>query len=207
MKKKINQWACYNRIWWWSPMPCEKHGPRDGRGFCRNWGPRAIFFTRHGRPWSNPTWITFTIIEIQIWLPDFLLVINPIRIFCAWPIWTEVTRFLGNNTMISSLSIDRPLNIQITTWTKIGNTSKHMPNTLLCASGIGETRHCWSVIYWNTPAGMGCSVLLKSRVYNKAQTSQITEQKWHQVAIVKAILLIINTCHKQYVHAIWNWTS
>ena len=26
----------------------------EGRGFCRNWGPRAMFFTRHGRPWSNP---------------------------------------------------------------------------------------------------------------------------------------------------------
>ena len=30
------------RIWSWSPVPCEKHGPR------------AMFFTRHGRPWSNP---------------------------------------------------------------------------------------------------------------------------------------------------------
>ena len=27
-RKKINQWACYNRIWSWSPMPCEKHGPQ-----------------------------------------------------------------------------------------------------------------------------------------------------------------------------------
>ena len=27
--QKINQRACYNRIWSWSPMPCEKHGPRD----------------------------------------------------------------------------------------------------------------------------------------------------------------------------------
>ena len=43
MEKKINQWACYNRIWSWSPMPCEKHGPRAsvttktsafGLGFC-----------------------------------------------------------------------------------------------------------------------------------------------------------------------------
>ena len=43
MKNKINQWACYNRIWSWSPMPCEKHGPRAsvttktsafGLGFC-----------------------------------------------------------------------------------------------------------------------------------------------------------------------------
>ena len=41
--KKINQRACYNRIWSWSPVPCEKHGPRAsvttktsafGLGFC-----------------------------------------------------------------------------------------------------------------------------------------------------------------------------
>ena len=41
--KKINQRACYNSIWSWSPMPCEKHGPRAsvttktsafGLGFC-----------------------------------------------------------------------------------------------------------------------------------------------------------------------------
>ena len=42
-KKKINQWACYNRIWSWSPMQCEKHDPGAsvttktsafGLGFC-----------------------------------------------------------------------------------------------------------------------------------------------------------------------------
>ena len=42
-RKKINQRTCYNRIWSWSPMPCEKHGPRAsvttktsafGLGFC-----------------------------------------------------------------------------------------------------------------------------------------------------------------------------
>ena len=61
--KKINQRACNNSIWSWSPMPCEKHGPRAsvttktsafGLGFCLM-SPRAMFFTRHGRPWSNPT--------------------------------------------------------------------------------------------------------------------------------------------------------
>ena len=49
-------------IWSWSPMPCEKHGPRDSvdknRGrrpsFCRYWNLRAMFFTGYGRPWSNP---------------------------------------------------------------------------------------------------------------------------------------------------------
>ena len=61
--KKICQRACYNRIWSWSPMPCEKHGRRAsvttkasafGLGFV-HWVPRAMFFTQHGRPWSNPT--------------------------------------------------------------------------------------------------------------------------------------------------------
>ena len=42
-QKIINQRACYNRIWSWSPVPCEKHGPRAsvttktsafGLGFC-----------------------------------------------------------------------------------------------------------------------------------------------------------------------------
>ena len=42
-RKKIYLRACYNRIWSWSPMPCEKHGPRAsvttktsafGLGFC-----------------------------------------------------------------------------------------------------------------------------------------------------------------------------
>ena len=28
LQLKINQWACFYRIWFWSPMPCEKHGPR-----------------------------------------------------------------------------------------------------------------------------------------------------------------------------------
>ena len=54
--------SLYCRIWSWSPMQCEKHGPRDsvdkseaeGWGFCRYRGPRAMFFTLHGRPWSNP---------------------------------------------------------------------------------------------------------------------------------------------------------
>ena len=49
------------RIWSWSPMPCEKHGPMDsvdkseaeGRDFSRYWSPRAMFFTRNGRPWSH----------------------------------------------------------------------------------------------------------------------------------------------------------
>ena len=50
-QKKIKRRACYNRIWSWSPMPCEKHGPRASVT------TKTMFFTRHGRPWSNPTMI------------------------------------------------------------------------------------------------------------------------------------------------------
>ena len=45
---------------------------------------------------------------------------NPIRIFCAWPIWAEATHNLGDNTLISSLSIDRQWNIWLTAWPKLG---------------------------------------------------------------------------------------
>ena len=46
---------------------------------------------------------TFTTFEIQIWLPDFILGTNPLRTSCTWPIWAEVTRYLGNNIIISSV--------------------------------------------------------------------------------------------------------
>ena len=42
-------------------MPYEKHGPRasvttkTSASVFVYWVPRAMFFTRHGRPWSNPT--------------------------------------------------------------------------------------------------------------------------------------------------------
>ena len=57
-QKKINQWACYNRIWSWSPMPCEKHGPRAsvttktsafGLGFCLLSPSGHVFHT----PWET----------------------------------------------------------------------------------------------------------------------------------------------------------
>ena len=59
----VGNWyhGLYCRIWSWSPVPCEKHGPRDSVDKNRGpasvfvyWVPRAMFFTRHGRPWSNP---------------------------------------------------------------------------------------------------------------------------------------------------------
>ena len=40
---------------------------------------------------------TFTSFEIQIWLPDFILAINSIRIFCTWPNRAEVTHYIGSD--------------------------------------------------------------------------------------------------------------
>ena len=57
---------------------------------------------------------TFTAFEMQTWLPDFIMGINPFGVFCAWPFWAEEIGYLGNNTLISSLSIDRQLYTQIT---------------------------------------------------------------------------------------------
>ena len=51
--------------------------------------------------------------------------ISPFRIICVWPVRAEVTPFhLGNDTMISSLSIDRHLNIKNIAWPKIRNPHK-----------------------------------------------------------------------------------
>ena len=63
---------------------------------------------------------TFTTFEIQIWLPEFILGIHSVRIFCAWPFCAEIIRYLGNDRVVSSLIIDRQLNIRITAWQKLG---------------------------------------------------------------------------------------
>ena len=69
--KIFNQRACYNRIWSWSPMPCEKHGPRAsvttktsafGLGFCLLSPSGHVFHTA----WEtmiksyNMLWVCFT---------------------------------------------------------------------------------------------------------------------------------------------------
>ena len=40
------------------------------------------------------------------------------RNLTAWPVWVEVTGYIGNKTKISSLSIDRQLKFQLTAWQK-----------------------------------------------------------------------------------------
>ena len=61
----------------------------------------------------------FTTFEIQTWLPDFILGLNPFRTFYAWPRGAEVARYLGNDTVISSLSTDRQLNFRAAAWPKL----------------------------------------------------------------------------------------
>ena len=56
---------------------------------------------------------TFTMFELQTWLPDFILGINPFGIFLAWPVCPDVTSDIRNNTVVSSLSIDRKLEISL----------------------------------------------------------------------------------------------
>ena len=59
---------------------------------------------------------TFTTFDIQTWLPDLILGINPFGIISASSVRPEVFRCLGNNKVISSLSIDRQLLFRITAW-------------------------------------------------------------------------------------------
>ena len=52
---------------------------------------------------------TFTIFEIQSWLPDFIIGLNRFKKLTAWPVWKEVTCHIENKTKLSSLSIDSQL--------------------------------------------------------------------------------------------------
>ena len=69
--KKINQRACYNRISSWSPVPCEKPGPRAsvttitsafGLGFCLLSPSGHVFHT------ARETMIKFYIIALWGWV-------------------------------------------------------------------------------------------------------------------------------------------
>ena len=51
--------------------PQLRQKPRPSASVFVNWIPRAMFFTRHGRPWSNPT----TYHRHTLW-PDNLVVVN-----------------------------------------------------------------------------------------------------------------------------------
>ena len=65
---------------------------------------------------------TFTTFEIQTWLPDFILRINPFRIFCAWSVWAEVTNYHGNNTVIFFFNYWQALIRTKNCLTQLGNT-------------------------------------------------------------------------------------
>ena len=69
---------------------------------------------------------TFTIVEIQIGLPDFIMGINRFRNLPAWAVLVEVTCYIGNKTKIPSLRIDNQLKFQITAWPNFGNKATKM---------------------------------------------------------------------------------
>ena len=86
-----NKSACYNRIWSWSPMPCEKHGPRAsvtaknsafGLGFCLRSPSGHVFHTAGEtmiksynmtpwtlpmRQWATKPWISGNMIKQKTW--------------------------------------------------------------------------------------------------------------------------------------------
>ena len=79
--------ACYNSIWSWSPMSCEKHDsrasvttkPRPLASVVVYWVPRAMFVIWHGRPWSNPTTVTH------------------------WPVFGQASRLMTNRMFCCSI--------------------------------------------------------------------------------------------------------
>ena len=87
--KKINQRACYNSIWSWSPMPCGKHGPRAsvttktsafGLGFCLLSPSGHVFHTAWEtmiKSYIIACWWPFchAITSIITWLCDILALV------------------------------------------------------------------------------------------------------------------------------------
>ena len=71
---------------------------------------------------------TFTTFEIQTWLPDFIVGINPFQKACVWRIWAgvrEVTYYLGRTQWFLLSSINWPiLNHSINCQIQIGNAQK-----------------------------------------------------------------------------------
>ena len=66
--------------------------------------------------WLKPGSQIFSSFEIQTYLPRIIVRKNPFRTICAWAVGTEVSRYLGNNRVMSSLLIDRQLNKRITAY-------------------------------------------------------------------------------------------
>ena len=64
---------------------------------------------------------------------DFIMGINPFKLFLSWPVGVEVARYLVNKKVTPSLSIARQLKDSNNHLTKAGNTCKQSFRT----SGIG----------------------------------------------------------------------
>ena len=76
------------------------HTPETFRTTQYNFKSLTCYLLHCSTVWCDPCNDTFTIFEIQIWLPGFILDIYPERIFSDWLIWAQGTRYLGNKTMI-----------------------------------------------------------------------------------------------------------
>ena len=66
---------------------------------------------------------TFIIFEIQTWMPGSIMGIKTTMIFLSRAIWSEVTCYHGNDTVIPYSSIDMNLNLN-NCLAEIGNTCK-----------------------------------------------------------------------------------
>ena len=110
----------------------------------------------HGMPYEAIE-DTFTF-QIQTWLPDFMVEIRPVRIFCASPIWAEIISFLGNNTIIHSLSIDRQLNTRITALPKLGIHTK--------LEKIGKNHNVQRHLFMSSAIQLGHKLLKQNKSYS-----------------------------------------
>ena len=84
--------------------------------------------SKRGHKWmhGDPNENTYTIFEIQTWLPDFIMGITRLRNWTAWSVWAEepVTLGIRQNFILYSLFICGQLEFKttkITACTKLGN--------------------------------------------------------------------------------------
>ena len=69
---------------------------------------------------------------------------NVAKDFCAWPIWVELTCYLGNDTVISTLSTDR----QLTHWDRVKHICVSKLIIIGSDNGLSPEWQCWNIVYW-----------------------------------------------------------
>ena len=139
----------------------------------------------NGQVWCLPRWMQYR--TDSMWAPKthslhlhlkyksmdawFFLGINLARIFCAWPIWAEVTHYPGNNTMISPLSINRQLKFRITARSKMGIHTKKLEK-------IGNKAIMPTGSYFTRVKDVFCAQALGDGVTLQRHLSQNLNQPW-----------------------------